>query len=112
MPARTTWQTLFTDLGAGLGAPSGAAAGRIYREWESWFARQAARADGADATGRLAVAMEAARLARQVLDGAVQAAVDRVPRPADPPAEDPRISALAARLEALEAEVAALRAEG
>ncbi len=109
-----SWQQLFTDLAGGLGAPKAGPAGRIYREWEGWFARQAERARGGDATGRLAAAMEAARLARQVLDGAVQAALDRAGHSgadgAGEPGEDPRIAALISRVEALEAEVAALRA--
>lgn len=104
-----SWQSLFAGL-TGIDGGSDGPAGRIYREWESWFARQADAARQADPSGQLAAALEAARLARRLLDGAVQAAVSRAGI-GDPSPDDGRVAALSARVDALEAQVAALQAE-
>ncbi len=112
------WQRLFAGL-TGLDGGADSPAGQIYREWESWFARQADKAKRVDTSGQLAAAIEAARLARRLLDGAVQAAVARAGVAADPTPDDGRIAALEAqvaalgeRVETLSAEVERLRSRG
>lgn len=110
----SSWQQLFAGLTGGLDRADAGPAGRIYREWESWFARQIESTRRPDAAPQLAAAIEAVRVARGLLDGAVQAAMARGAKPAGPaqpgPADE-RIAALTARVDALEAELAALRAQ-
>lgn len=104
-----SWQALFSGL-TGLDGGADSPAGRIYREWEGWFTRQAAAARSADPSGRLAAAIEAAQLARRLLDGAVQAAVSRAGIGEANP-DDARIEALTARVDALTARIETLQAE-